>query len=212
MLERVKALYARVETVEGVYNDPIDPAYQATAFDLSIAEEHEEIPRDTSGSSLSKRKSLMGRSTSKLTFGMALKGAGHSGGVPAEPAWEKFIRACGMRMDRLSRVLTENWLANLAAGALIGNHASAPTATGIAIGSYASADAPTKVVFLPVTGTFANSDPVYFTTDGWVSSTKVADVTAAGAAAVDGRSFSPYSKVRYSVATSAGGWTAGAPQ
>lgn len=210
MLERVKDLFARVEPVEGVYTDPLDPSYHVIAFDLEASEEHEEIPRDTSGSSLSKRKSLIGRSTTKVTFGMDLKGAGASGGVPLEPAWGRLLQACGMRLDRLSRVLTENWLAALPAGALIGNHASAPTATGLALGSYAVADAPTKVVFLPITGAFAGSDPLYFTDNGWVTSTKVADVTAAGAAGPDGRSYRPFSKVRYTVATTAAGWTTGA--
>ncbi|MCK9603570.1 MAG: hypothetical protein M0R66_04345 [Candidatus Omnitrophica bacterium] len=210
MLERVKDIFARVETGEGVWTDPLSAPYNVVAFDPELTEEHEEIARQTAGSSLSRRKTVVGRSTASVNFTMDLRGSGNVLGVPVEPEWGPILQACGMRMETLGMILVENWAAPLAHKAVIGNHGSSPTATGIAVGNYATAAGHTIILYIPTLGTFANSDPVYKTTDEWSTSTKVADVTSAGATALGGWHYVPETKIRYQVATSAAGWTTGA--
>jgi hypothetical protein len=104
MLSRIKDIYARSESTEGTYVDPLSSAYSLIAFDVSDTDEHEEIPRDTSGSSLSKGKTVFGRSMKKLTFGLDFKGEGATATVPDRTVWGPLMLACGMQEVRLYKL------------------------------------------------------------------------------------------------------------
>jgi len=112
MLARVDDVYVRPENPEGTYLDPASEPYHKIAFDLQGDEEHEEIPRDTAGQSLSKRKSLMGRSTMKASFGMDFKGEGAAATVPVESEWSEILQACGMRKIRLKKLACSAGIVN----------------------------------------------------------------------------------------------------
>ena len=173
MLTRRRQLAAKVESQEG-----IEEALASQDAKLLIENPVMDVDpplheRNPVGSSFSKVGDLPGKSASKLTFSLRLRGSGVS---TAEPEWLKLIKACGWQSTPLQSIS----IGAVTAGpfkhgeTIVGGTSGA---TGRVVVD--TADGITTLYFVEISGTFQDAETITGSTSG-ASATASSDPSEVG--------------------------------
>ncbi|GMV26932.1 MAG: hypothetical protein AMXMBFR58_29630 [Phycisphaerae bacterium] len=158
MLNRTAQLGLKIEGTEGVEETLAASDYSGERKSTSNRFSTSRYARATERPSLSKRPEIAGARTKNIRWEEELVGGGAATAAP----WHTTIRGMGFASTGL-KVIDLGTVTNgpFKVGQIIGNHATFGSATKTGRVAKYVAGTPGKLYYMPITGTFADSDTVY---------------------------------------------------
>jgi hypothetical protein len=154
MLSVRNQIWMKDEKDEGTLAASMTVADALYAIGAKVQIERDEFTEDRTRRTLSRPTSLIGQSRMKFSFGLDLKGAGQSAGVPILPELDRPLRSCGMRRIQMYRaapgVITNGPIHHGATYTQAGSGSA-----GFIIGEYASSAA--RLHYMPTNGIAMNN-------------------------------------------------------